>query len=1013
MNSKELFIYANQVIIDQLQIIKEELEAVLNEALPLETMLADARVMDPDQLQTMPELKDLAQGEDMRYHRIISSHAGLRLVSIFAKVNGKVYEVANKQPIEQTSLIEDDLIANGFKDQGFNLHLAGVQVFGERFETLSKRDQAWINPTMALIMLAILFFTFRSVGGMVARDQFVGPFQVPVSDYSLSLRAFTSNKGEAVTIGEKPTIALINPEASMRMALGEALTNMSGVVITGLNNVQVSANWMAASGENSDDLALRSGVEALSKIAIDLKVSIPVGKDSLSMRTKWSEKSTDFEVSSPLSGIVTAMAPVEDVTDSVTPELNLNENTCLVLIKLEDKNRLAGSIFSEVTQSTYKHTPDIENIDKFKNLFNTIQNLVKNKKILAMHDISDGGLIACLAEMIISGNSGFDLKTKLSKKDLQDFLFSEELGFVMQVSKETFNEIEDFMKAIKADEMLTILGNTNEKNGLTISSSEFNETINLETLISNWTHVSTKIKSLRDNISLVSQDTTLFDDTVRNNILYANPEANDEDVDKATELSFAKDFIEKLPKKYDTIIGENGVTLSGGEKQRLSIARAMLKKSSIILLDEATSSLDAETENKIQQAISFLTKGRTTIVIAHRLSTVENAENIIVLKNGEIVENGSHEELMSLENSYYDLYKNQFKDEVEPPKKGYISHNAQFNLSEFQTSNFVEEAWYENKSWIKIFLPLSWIYRFLFKIFRNRAIASSWKPDIKTIVIGNITVGGTGKTPLTIWLTNELKKQGYRPGIVSRGYKGSAKNYPMQIDYSSSASEVGDEPMIIFKNTLSPVVVGPDRVESAKFLISKNNCDILLSDDGLQHFRLGRDVEIAMIDGIRKFGNNHLLPAGPLREPIKKLEQVDFVINTNNFYTSEAEKLENNFLMTYKPVKWVSLQSLKSIDINDWSKDRIVYGIAGIGNPSSFFSLLRSLGFQVIEKIFPDHHEFVDTDFNEMNDLPIIMTEKDAIKCSFLNHTNYWYLKIEAEVSDNFEQDFLAEIKAK
>ena len=145
----------------------------------------------------------------------------------------------------------------------------------------------------------------------------------------------------------------------MRMALGEALTNMSGVVITGLNNVQVSANWMAASGENSDDLALRSGVEALSKIAIDLKVSIPVGKDSLSMRTKWSEKSRDFEVSSPLSGIVTAMAPVEDVTDSVTPELNLNENTCLLLIKLEDENRLAGSIFSEVTQSTYKQTPDI------------------------------------------------------------------------------------------------------------------------------------------------------------------------------------------------------------------------------------------------------------------------------------------------------------------------------------------------------------------------------------------------------------------------------------------------------------------------------------------------------------------------------------------------------------------------------------------------------------------------------------------------------------------------------
>ena len=168
-----------------------------------------------------------------------------------------------------------------------------------------------------------------------------------------------------------------------------------------------------------------------------------------------------------------------------------------------------------------------------------------------------------------------------------------------------------------------------------------------------------KIKSLRDNISLVSQDTTLFDDTVRNNILYANPEANDEDIDKATELSFAKDFIEKLPKKYDTIIGENGVTLSGGEKQRLSIARAMLKKSKIVLLDEATSSLDSETENKIQEAINYLTKDRTTLVIAHRLSTIQNADKIIVLDNGKIIEEGKHRELMSKKGTYNALVKMQ------------------------------------------------------------------------------------------------------------------------------------------------------------------------------------------------------------------------------------------------------------------------------------------------------------------------------------------------------------------
>ena len=133
-------------------------------------------------------------------------------------------------------------------------------------------------------------------------------------------------------------------------------------------------------------------------------------------------------------------------------------------------------------------------------------------------------------------------------------------------------------------------------------------------------------------------------------------------------------------------------------------------------------------------------------------------------------------------------------------------------------------------------------------------------------------------------------------------------------------------------------MVGANRVRAAKHLIQNRQCNVLISDDGLQHFKLGRDIEIAMIDGMRKFGNNLLLPAGPLREPIKKLEQVDFVINTNTFHSKEAESKKNNFLMTYKPISWVNLVTQESIDINDWSKDRIVYGIAGIGNPSSFFS---------------------------------------------------------------------------
>ena len=169
------------------------------------------------------------------------------------------------------------------------------------------------------------------------------------------------------------------------------------------------------------------------------------------------------------------------------------------------------------------------------------------------------------------------------------------------------------------------------------------------------------INSLRKNISLVSQDTTLFDDTIKNNIAYANSNATQKEIEEAAKFSFAEEFIEKLPNKYDTLIGENGIRLSGGEKQRLSIARAIIKKSPIILLDEATSSLDAETESKIQKAINFLTKGRTTIVIAHRLSTIQNSDKIYVIDKGKVIADGNHEELLISSNVYKNFYAKQIR----------------------------------------------------------------------------------------------------------------------------------------------------------------------------------------------------------------------------------------------------------------------------------------------------------------------------------------------------------------
>ena len=179
--------------------------------------------------------------------------------------------------------------------------------------------------------------------------------------------------------------------------------------------------------------------------------------------------------------------------------------------------------------------------------------------------------------------------------------------------------------------------------------------------IDNQSIYKSTISSVRKNISLVSQDTTLFDDTIKNNIAYANLEATDEEIIKAAKFSFASEFIDKLPEKYDTLIGENGIRLSGGEKQRLSIARAILKKSSIILLDEATSSLDAETESKIQKAINFLTEGKTTIVIAHRLSTILNSDKIYVIDKGQVVGEGKHNELLTNSEIYKNFYDKQIK----------------------------------------------------------------------------------------------------------------------------------------------------------------------------------------------------------------------------------------------------------------------------------------------------------------------------------------------------------------
>jgi len=369
----------------------------------------------------------------------------------------------------------------------------------------------------------------RTVGGMVARDQFIGPYQVPVSDYSMSLRSFTSSGGEVLTIGEKPTIAINNPAASMRMAMAEALLNMSGVYIKGLDEVQVSANWMAATGEGVEDLSLRDGVEALSECCVSLNISVPVGKDSLSMKTKWQEDKSDYVVKSPLSGVITAMAPVEDVRVAVTPELDTDIQSKILHVKLNDKKRLAGSIFSQVTESQFQETPDIDDMQLLNIMFNTVQGLVAQNKILALHDISDGGLMITLLEMAFTKKVGLDLSLdKLAKDDLNSTFFSEEAGIVIQVAEKFFDEVTH--ELTKVGLIAASVGEISSSKEIVISSSDgelFRDSvINLEKY---WREVSHSIQSMRDNESVANSEIGLLDD-INHKGLFAEDQFNENDV---------------------------------------------------------------------------------------------------------------------------------------------------------------------------------------------------------------------------------------------------------------------------------------------------------------------------------------------------------------------------------------------------------------------------------------------------------------------------------------------------
>ncbi len=314
-------------------------------------------------------------------------------------------------------------------------------------------------------------------------------------------------------------------------------------------------------------------------------------------------------------------------------------------------------------------------------------------------------------------------------------------------------------------------------------------------------------------------------------------------------------------------------------------------------------------------------------------------------------------------------------------------------------NNILQKTWYEEHLLYLLLLPLSWVYvavTTLRRLLYLSGILPTRQVNIPVIIIGNITVGGTGKTPLIIWLAEYLKKSGLRPGIISRGYGGRSKKWPQQVRPDSNPNQVGDEPVLIAQRTHCPVAVAPARYQAALELQSLGACDLILCDDGLQHLELFRDLEIAVIDGDRRFGNGQFLPAGPLREAIARLESVDMVV-------ANARAGKNEFLMEYVPVALVSLlDEGKTIDF-ETIRGNPVHAVAGIGNPQRFYSCLRSFGAQVIKHEYPDHHQFRKLDIEFNDDSLVIMTEKDAVKCRSFAGQNCYYLKIDVQMTNTFE----------
>lgn len=317
-------------------------------------------------------------------------------------------------------------------------------------------------------------------------------------------------------------------------------------------------------------------------------------------------------------------------------------------------------------------------------------------------------------------------------------------------------------------------------------------------------------------------------------------------------------------------------------------------------------------------------------------------------------------------------------------------------------------AWYAGHPALALLRPLELLYRYVVGRKRARFLAGEGeivRAAVPVVVVGNITVGGTGKTPMILWLIEHCRSRGLRVGVVSRGYGAAPPRFPWRVSAEQTAAVAGDEPLLIVQRSGVPLMIDPDRGRAVEALLAAEPLDLILSDDGLQHYRLARDLELVLIDAARGLGNRRCLPAGPLREPVERLGEVDALLH-NGADTDPA----GGYGFVLRPQALINLRTGERRPLAHFPPGQALHAVAGIGNPQRFFDTLEALHWRPIPHAFADHAQYSAERLAFDPALPLLMTEKDAVKCRAFAADHWWYLAVDAQPSAAFIAWFDAQL---